>query len=392
MTHRFENVRGLLGVATSEEGGNGLRGFASVSKNLLFLFLPALAGFIVEGDWSRGFLGGFRLLYASEAFLFALGLAVCVSRLLTRWRRGTVDEVAQRRQAVLLILWVSVPILLFGTRATPMWWYYFDPVYPGPFILAGIALTSLPSLIFRGAPGQKRLALALACLATAIVASQVYFQLHFQRQAAERGELLVLVPRLSINAANSPFETLITLPLGYRREILGTLIRDFGVRGEAFSRKVHGAVLGSAEENRYLVDYLSTRGNGQGESAPTPDAHFLVAKARNDNSALGAGRSKRIGPYSIYEYRPLVDYERWSCRVTPGSLAHVAQWTRLSVPATDLVLAVREGERLFCRGTVHVPRHVGEVNVDGDDVLGALHADHVLGGAGDAAGDVDRRA
>jgi 4-amino-4-deoxy-L-arabinose transferase-like glycosyltransferase len=363
MAHGFENVRGLLGFAASEQGGNGLRGLASVSVNLLFLFLPALGGFIVEGEWSRAFLGGFRLLYASEAFLFALGLAICVSRLLTRWRRDTVDEVVQRRQAVLLLLWVSVPILMLGTKRTAIWWYYLDSVYPGPFILAGIALTSLPSLIFRGAPRQKRLAPALACLAAAIVASQVYFQVHFQRQSAERGALVVLVPRLSINAAGSPFETLITLPLGYRREIVGTLVRDFGVKDEAFFRKVHGAVLGLAEENRYLVDYLSTRRDGRADSVPTPDAHYLVAKADKGNSRLAAGRSKRIGPYAIYEYRPLVDYEGWSCSVTPGSPAHPARWTRLSVPASDLVLALREGERLFCRGTVHVPPQAGDVKV-----------------------------
>ena len=258
---------------------------------------------------------------------------------------------------------VSVPTLMLGTKQTAIWWYYLDSVYPSPFILAGIALTSLPPLIFRGAPGQKRLALALTCLAATIVAFQVYFQVHLQRQVAERGELVVLVPRLSINAAASPFETLITLPLGYRREILRALVGEFGVKDAAFFRNVHGAVLGLAEENRYLVDYLSTRRNGRGESVPTPNAHYLVAKAGTDNSALAASRSKRIGPYAIYEYRPLVDYEGWSCSVTPGSLAHVAQWTRLSVPASDLVLAVREGEKLFCLGTVLVPPQVGDVKV-----------------------------
>jgi hypothetical protein len=302
-------------------------------------------------------------LYALEALLFVLGLAVCVSRLLTRWRRGTVDEVAQRRQAVLLLLWVSVPILMLGTKKTAIWWYYLDSVQPAPFILAGIALTSLPPLIFRGTPGQKGLAAALACLATAIVASQVYFQVHFQRQSAERGELVVLVPHLSINAASSPFATLNTLPLGYRREILGTLVREFGVTDETFFRTVHGVVLGLAEENRYLVDYLSTRRDGRGESVPTPDAHYLVARAGKGNFALGASRSKRIGPYAIYEYRPLIDYAGWSCSVTPGSLAHVAQWTRLRMPASDLVLAAREGQRLFCRGTIHVPPRVGDVKV-----------------------------
>jgi 4-amino-4-deoxy-L-arabinose transferase-like glycosyltransferase len=364
VAHGFANVRELLGfAAASEQGGNGIWGIATVSRNLLFLFLPTLGGFIVEGEWSRTFLGGFRVLYASEALLFAIGLAVCVSRLLTHWRRGTVDEIARRRQAVLLLLWVSVPILMLGTKRTAIWWYYLDSVYPSPFILAGIALTSLPPLIFRGAPRQKRLALTLACLAAAIVASQVYFLLHFQRLSAERGELLVLVPRLPVNAAGSHFGALITLPLGYRREIVETLVREFGVKDEAFFRKVHGAVLGLAEENRYLVDYLSTRRDRREESVPTPDAHYLVAKAGKDNSALGASRSRRVGPYTIYEYRPLVDYAGWSCSVTPESGPHAAQWIGLSVPATDVVRLVRRRERLFCRGTVHVPPHTGDVKV-----------------------------
>src|SRR6185369_12880481 len=184
-----------------------------------------------------------------------------------------------------------------------------------------------------------------------------------QRQVVERGELVVLAPRLAVNAAGSHLGTLITLPLGYRREIVRALAREFGVRDEAFFRNVHGAVLGLAEENRYLVHYLSTRYGRRAESVPTPGAHYLVARAEKDNSALGASRSERIGPYTIYEYRPLVDYTSWSCGVTSGRLADVAQWTGLSVPASDLVRSVQEGERLVCRGTVHVPAHVRDVKV-----------------------------
>ena len=222
IAHGFENVRGLLGFAASEQGGNGLWGFATVSRNLLFLFLPALGGFIVEGEWSQHLS---RRIPALVRFGSSL---VCPwtggLRVPPRSPAGDAAPSTRSRNGgrrVLLLLWVSVPILMLGTKKTAIWWYYLDSVYPGPFILAGIALTSLPPLIFRGAPGQKRLALALACLATAIVASQVYFQVHFQRQSAERGELVVLVPRLSVNAAGSPFGALITLPLGYRREIVG---------------------------------------------------------------------------------------------------------------------------------------------------------------------------
>jgi hypothetical protein len=363
VTHSFENVRGLLGFAASEQGGNGIRGLLSVSRNLLFLFLPALGGFIVEADWSRAFLGVFRLLYASEAFLFAVGLAICVSRLLTGWRHGTLDEVVQRRQAALLLLWVSVPVVMLGTKKTAIWWYYLDSVYPGPFILAGIALASLPPLIVRGTRGRRALTLALTGLVIAIVVSQVYFQLHFQQLAAGRGELLVRVPRLSINTADSPFETLITLPLGHRRELVGTLVRDFGITGAAFFRNVHGAVLGLAEENRYLVDHSSRRRDERGERGATSDAHYLVARAGSDNAPLEANLSRRIGPFIVYEYRPVVDYKGWSCGMTPRRPPDVTQWRRLTVPASDLALEVREGDRLFCRGTVHAPARAGAVKI-----------------------------
>ena len=362
IAHGFENVRGLLAFAVSEQGGNGVLGLARMCGNLLLLFLPTLAGFIVEDEWPRAFLGGFRLLYASEAFLFALGLVVCVCRVLGRWRSGTVEEVMQRRQAVLLLLWVGMPVLVLGAKRTAVWWYYLDSVHPAPFILAGMAITSLPPLSFRGGPGQKRLARALACLATAIVASQAYFQAHFQRRSAERGELVVRVPRLSINGASSPFETLITVPLGYRRAILEALSREFGVEAADASRRVHGAVLGLVEENRYIIDHVASR-RGEREGDPTtPTAHYLVARA-SATTALGKRRARHVGPYAVHEYRPLVDYESWSCGVTPGGLADVARWTRLRVPASDLALAAGKGQRLFCRGTVHAPPGVGDVTL-----------------------------
>ena len=225
--------------------------------------------------------------------MFALGLAVCVSRLLTRWPRGAVDEIAQRRQAVLLLLWVSHADS--DARGQEDGHLVVLPRFDVPRASSSRALPSrLFRLIFRGAPRQKRLALALACLATAIVLLlEVYFQVHFQQQSAGRGEMVVLVPRLSVNAAGSPFGTLITLPLGYRREIVGTLVREFGVKNEAFFRNVHGAVLGLAEENRYLVDDLSSRpaATSGGRPCPLPvPTTWLPERARTIPRSQRAGQ------------------------------------------------------------------------------------------------------
>jgi hypothetical protein len=47
-----------------------------------------------------------------------------------------------------------------------------------------------------------------------------------------------------------------------------------------------------------------------------------------------------------------------SRRATAG-----AEWKRLKVPTADVSLAVGEGERLFCRGKLHVPPDAREVKI-----------------------------
>jgi len=353
--HRFENVRALSRFGASAEGLAPLDGLPRVVGNLLLLFSPALSGFVLAADWSPAFLAGFWILYHVEAALFGIGLVLCISRLLMGGRGVGADQGAERRQMALLLLWVSVPVLILGGKKTALWWYYLDVVYPSPFVLAGLAIASAPSLVFRGALGRKHAARALAGLAAAIVVSQAYFQLNFQRKVVARGEMVVAVPRLSINAAASPFETLVTLPLGYRRDIVRALVREFGVEPEAFYRKVHGAVLGLAEENRYLVAYLSPPHGGPRGARPAFDPHYLVARAAGGDAEPGATRSRRIGPYVIIERRPIIDYESWRCAVTIGGVAGIAEWTRLRVPAADAALTAREGERLWCRGRLDLP-------------------------------------
>ncbi len=359
--HRFENLRALLRFSASEQGVPGFDGLSSMFVALLLLFSRPLTGFFAEGEWPRAFLAPFWALYYVEALLFAIGLMACLSRLITGWRRVGLNELAERQRAALLLLWVSVPVLILGNKKTAIWWYYLDVVYPGPFILAGIALSSLP-LLLRGVPAQRRMSRGLACLAAAIVLSQAYFQLTFQRKLAERGEMTVAVPKLSINAASVPFDTLVSLPLGYRNEIIRVLIRDFGVRDGSFFQKVHGAVLGLAEENRYLVAHLSERYGVDG-ARPTAGAHYLVAKAADGALQAGAIRSKRVGPYAIFEHRSIIDYDDWSCAVMPRRATGAAEWRPLRVPTSDASLAVGEEERLLCRGRLHVPMDAGDVKI-----------------------------
>jgi 4-amino-4-deoxy-L-arabinose transferase-like glycosyltransferase len=363
LAHGFENSIALFRSGVADQGLTRFEALPSVAGNLLLLFSPVLRGFVVEAEWSGAFLTGFRVLYGAQALAFAIGLALCAYRVLPSAPSATHGVAVERRQAALLLLWIGFPLLVVESKETPIWWYYLDVVHPAPFIVAGIALSSLPSLLFRASSARRWAAPTLAWLAAAIVVAQASLLVGFQRRAAERGEMIVQVPRVCINAAGSPFETLVTLPLSHRREIVRTLIGELGVEERAFFTKVHGAVLGLAEENRYLVSHLWASHSRRPRTPAASDVHFLVTRAAEEIPENEASRSKRIGPYTVLERRPMIDVESWSCAVTSRAAAEDTEWTRIALPASDAGLTLHERERLFCRGTIHAPPGAANVRI-----------------------------
>jgi len=361
-THQFQNIGEFIRFGQSAVSVTGFTSWASVLKNLLLLFSQPLKSFIVDTQWSSAFMTSFWILYGVEALLFGIGIVVCLYRLFLGERGSDTDATATRRQAALLLLWVAVPFVLIHSQTTPIWWYYFDIVYPAPFLLAAIALTAVPYFFSWTRTLQDLTARALAAVAGAIFISQACFLLGFQRIAAE-GQMMVRVPGLAINGVESAFETLLTLPLRYRRDIVGTLIHEFGVDKDTFPNIVHGAALGLVEENRYLVSYLSARSDPQTKKIVHPDVHYFVARAVKDNSNLDTIRSARIGPYTVFEYRPRINYGSWSCAASAHGLEAISKWTRLEVPASNTTLTVRAGEVLYCRGRLQMPSTVKETNV-----------------------------
>lgn len=285
-THGFENVRAVLAAAAGD-GRAPVHAVGAVLLNVLRLYRPALAGF------SRTLPPGFGVLYAVEAVLFAAGMSITAVRIVRRGRAGLAAGSAGRADLILL-LWLALPLLLLGTRRTPMWWYYFDVLYPSQFLFAGITLAALPSLLSRDGTPRRMAAVVSIGLTAALVVSQTATLVAFQNAAARRGELVLDVTRFPINGAISPFGRLSSLPLGERSRLIRTLLEDFRVRPEDFARRVHGSVLGLPEENDYLVRTLGAR------VPPGPpgrgDTHYLIEWDR------------------IVEYRPRIDVPRWSGR------------------------------------------------------------------------------
>lgn len=358
LTHRFENIRALLSVTMADQGVIWARTLAAVIGNLLILYRSLLNGFVVADSWPPQFHGVFSILYGLESLLFGLGMLIALYGVARGLRDAAPQEVRARRSIALLFLWIAVPVLLLGTRRRPVWWYHLDLLYPTQFIFTGLALTWLSSLKAIPAAARRVAAGVSAGLVLAIVLIQGYFDIGLQQRTARQGAILLDGRGMSVNSLSSPFEVLTTLPYGYRHKIFRTMLDRWGVEESAFPRRVHGAVLGVPEENRYLLRHLAMKTGASRRAAAPAGAHYLVA--RDWIAALGpkALRSRRVGPYTVVEYIPIIDYGRWSYAVVSGgSIDGLAPlgWKSLELPAADLDITLPGGEALVGKGMLRIP-------------------------------------
>jgi len=355
LAHGFANLGAL--VTASAPGTTWFADLPGVSAHIARLFAPALGGFIVEAAWPPLFLAGFWVMYGAEALLFAIGIAVSAFHLLPRASAGPA-QVMDRRRSALLLMWIGLPVLIVSGRSTPVWWYYLDVIYPCPFILAGIGLTSLPSLLARTAAQNAWMAKTLAGVVVATVVTQAGFLLIFQRSVAAHGELRIHVPSVTITRTPSPFDLLVTLPLGYRREIVRTLVDDFGIDQASFRTNVHGAILGVAEESRSLVSAFSSGRQRVGAGEVAAARHPLVTRATHATAVAALGQSRTIGPYAVVEQRPIVDYASVRCATSARGVAPAPEWQPFEPGAAETAITLQDAEHLGCRGTLRLPADV----------------------------------
>ena len=142
VTHRFENLRALVaGAGRRRDGEPGCLRRRPPER------APALP------DRARGLLpgranGGWAVAPLAGAVRSGGGPSLGRRRDRARPDPSGAGGASVRlglagRADAFLLLWPASPLLLLGTRGAPMWWYYFDPMYPSQFVLAGIALGAL---------------------------------------------------------------------------------------------------------------------------------------------------------------------------------------------------------------------------------------------------------
>ena len=387
--HGFENLRAFVGAIGADQRLGGPQGWPTVVENLLLLFRPILSGFLVEQAWSPTFWAIFSTLYAFESALFALGVFVCVRQVARGWRRPTLEGIKTARLSVVLLLWLGIPVVVLGLRRTVAWWYYLDVLYPAHFVLAGVAVSTLRSFAIVPSGARAWLPKALSGVVVGLVLSQAAFQVGLQRRIAQQGEVvfdtlkfrvgpdtsgfgalaaLFDAPKQSIGSETPIRPVLVSVPLGYRKEILEVLHDRLGVDRAAFWRRVHGDVLGLPEENEYLVRQLGSAGGERMELAGARTSHYLVVKASTLEFGRIPPRAARIGPYAIVDYHPLIDYGSWSYEQAEGGGVNSARerdWRRAELPWAGIAGPLLRGGTLRWRGVLRVPqdRRVARVRV-----------------------------
>ena len=350
LTHGFANARALARALVSPEATQGPIGYPALIANVVLLCHPVLDG-LAAGTPLPGLLrGALWGVGAVEAGLFALGIAGCA---VDAVRPAAAGVPGLRRRAVLLLLWLAVPIALLGSRRHAVWWYYLDVLYPCQFLLAALALARLGALAGQlGVPRRAMLGGAGAFLVV-LVTCQLAWQASVQRATAARGEIVIDTARVTVGTGRSPLGELRSLPYAHRRGLVRLLLDELGADREAFARRIHGVTLGVREETAYLLDWLA----GTAARSPTgpTGSRYLVIDDRARLDPARVIRARRYGPYVAAEYAPALDYARWgyAIKASPtGERESSIGFTPISLPAEPVDLRLPPGAALLLQGPV----------------------------------------
>ena len=172
----------------------------------------------------------------------------------------------------------------------------------------------------------------------AIVISQLSFHQELWRAVSVEG---VMVWKLE--GSGSIIVEL--MPIRYKRDLVRAFVRDLGLDREAFFRRVHGSRFQDLLDDKgyffTAMEGTSIRNDGPGKQRDqrvgvgTP-FHYRVDRGKQV-AALGQ-RTISVGPYTITEYLPRIDYTAWRCthdtrlKRSTGAPVGTEEWQDLELP------------------------------------------------------------
>lgn len=348
-----------LRAAASSGGPLRWRGpgeLGELALRVLFASPDVVAGIpALHETWRPGLL---LALHRLEAWGLVIGLAfVGVTVVRRAVRRGGRD--GSFRAAVLIALGFAVPLVTLGARADTKP-YYFNVTYPMPFIAAALVLSRGIDWIgtIAGARARRAVWAGLALVVTVTVMLQVDFHRQLWRTIRTTGAAVWTPGRLEL------------MVIRYKAELARILVNDFGADSMDIFLRVHGSrARDLLEDKGYFFESIPAAAPPRIATRPSPSLHYAIVRDEAGGAALHGRRIARAGPYTVAEYRPLIEYSRWQCAENPAADSllrgheDAADWTPVQLPTAGLPQATAYGliphrrwpsPIVLCRGTVSV--------------------------------------
>jgi hypothetical protein len=352
--HGFPDLRNLVGWAqnarpiypTSPFWPTAWRGLATP-----FLLPERLAAALSQ----EALPDVFPVIERAELVLLGLGLLALAVRLI---------KATDRRAYLLLVLWFILPFMIFPRlKVAAMPWYYFDVLYPAPFLVIG--LLAQPWLDVWPRPGstwrpQRWRRTAMYVLVCTIVVVQIWFAMCLDA-AAKRSGVLRITEDVVLNYRPPDWKWIgEAIPLRFEVALAEQFRSEFGVDHAALEKTAHGAVYQQFREDRGFSFLIASPRTMPGPFDPS--LHYVLLRSKGA-VALEQGREVRSGPYRILAYRPAIRYESWQWSVNPGpewwrEAFGDSPWKPLNLPVREVnccVFAQWPATTVSFRGWLEVP-------------------------------------
>jgi hypothetical protein len=276
----------------------------------------------------------FQVVQRVELSLVVLGLLALVIRVITA---------EDRRPYLFVALWYAFPFAIVPVSRVGALWYYFDILYPAPFLAIGL-LTQLPpnrwpTGYFIGWD-RRWFRLVLSGVISGLMVVQVFFLLSFE-QAVSRSGVFPLAPEIILQYPNPQWRletSWVNMPLRFKMALRMRLLSEFGADHPLLERTAHGSMYELFREDKGFLSRHVSPPKPPKQADPT--LHYVMLRDDFRDSAE-PGREMVVEPYRIVAYHPMVRYESWRWSVSPEAQwwkieFDDAPWSQVTLPARSV--------------------------------------------------------
>jgi len=242
-----------------------------------------------------------------------------------------------------LTLWICTPLVLLLFKRGLRSWYYLDVLYPTPFVAGAIILADL---LKYAAPrlrvGSKPLVRSIACVGVLFVAVADVDSLRRLWRLTESSGVMPLPSAIIAGGSVDSSFPVELMPIRYKERIVRAIVKRTHFEPTAFYRRVHGSAFDAvAEDGGFFFETLSGKWPPRPGSDSSLTPHYAVLGPGLTDRFAPPSPLERVGPFTIIEYVPLIDYSSWAYS-DDGGAGGVARrlegggWTPVLIPTRGI--------------------------------------------------------